>query len=522
VPRPDVVVSLTDPPIIGLVALLVARRSGARFVLLCQDVFPDVAKLLEDFQSETINRLLDWINRFVIRKADCVVVVGETMRARLIEEKGADIQRIKVIHNWVDCSSIVPGPKRNAFALAHGFADEFVVMHSGNIGLSQGLDSVVGAAGKLTAFPDIKVVFVGDGVKKSSLEAQVQTLGLQNVRFLPYQPKEDLKDSFATADVFIVSLKRGLAGYIVPSKLYGILAAGRPYVAAVEEKSEVTAITKKFDCGLLTEPGNPEDLAEKILSLYHDLPLTQRLGSNARQAAFEFDRRVQVRAYYELFQGLVGSRMAISQYRSSLLKRPFDVLLSGLALLISAPVWGPISLGIKLEDGGQIFYAQDRVGRGGRRFRSWKFRSMVPDADRNYGPLQTGENDIRVTRVGKVLRATAMDELPQLWNIFMGDMSFVGPRALLPDEIEVRNSKIGHLGSTSLEEVPGYEERHTVRPGLTGLAQIYAPRDIPRRHKFKYDLLYVKKQTFWLDVKLIALSLWITLRGKWESRSKKF
>lgn len=115
-----------------------------------------------------------------------------------------------------------------------------------------------------------------------------------------------------------------------------------------------------------------------------------------------------------------------------------------------------------------------------------------------------------------------MDELPQLWNIFMGDMSFVGPRALLPDEIEVRNSKIGHLGSTSLEEVPGYEERHTVRPGLTGLAQIYAPRDIPRRHKFKYDLLYVKKQTFWLDVKLIALSLWITLRGKWESRSKKF
>jgi lipopolysaccharide/colanic/teichoic acid biosynthesis glycosyltransferase len=147
---------------------------------------------------------------------------------------------------------------------------------------------------------------------------------------------------------------------------------------------------------------------------------------------------------------------------------------------------------------------------------------MVPDADRNYGPLQTGENDIRVTRVGKVLRATAMDELPQLWNIFMGDMSFVGPRALLPDEIEVRNSKIGHLGSTSLEEVTGYEERHTVRPGLTGLAQIYAPRDIPRRHKFKYDLLYVKKQTFWLDVKLIALSLWITLRGKWESRSKKF
>ena len=143
---------------------------------------------------------------------------------------------------------------------------------------------------------------------------------------------------------------------------------------------------------------------------------------------------------------------------------------------------------------------------------------MVPDSDAKFGPLQASDRDSRVTRVGRLLRATAMDELPQLWNIFKGDMSFVGPRVLLPGEIEVNGN--GEL--IPLEKIPGYEKRHGVRPGLTGLAQVYAPRDIPRRNKFKYDLVYIKKQSFWLDLKLIVLSFWISLRGKWEHRGKKF
>ena len=104
-------------------------------------------------------------------------------------------------------------------------------------------------------------MFIGDGVKRSDLEDKVRALKLENGCFLPVQPKGGLKDSFATADLFLVSLKRGLAGYILPSKLYGILAAGRPYVAAVEEKAEITAIMRKYNCGLLAEPGDPDDLA---------------------------------------------------------------------------------------------------------------------------------------------------------------------------------------------------------------------------------------------------------------------
>ena len=197
-------------------------------------------------------------------------------------------------------------------------------------------------------------------------------------------------------------------------------------------------------------------------------------------------------------------------------KRGLDLTLSGLGLIASAPLWALIAVSVKLADGGPVFFSQDRVGEGGRIFRALKFRSMIPDADAVAGARQASKNDPRITRIGQILRSTAMDELPQLWNIFRGDMSFVGPRALRPGEIETGNDE--HV---EMEDIPGYAERHSVRPGLTGIAQIFAPRDVPRRHKFKYDRLYVRKQSFRLDLRLILLSFWITFRGKWEHRGSK-
>jgi lipopolysaccharide/colanic/teichoic acid biosynthesis glycosyltransferase len=200
--------------------------------------------------------------------------------------------------------------------------------------------------------------------------------------------------------------------------------------------------------------------------------------------------------------------------KEPLLKRPFDVCLAGLGLLVSAPLWGVAALAIKMEDGGPVFFRQQRWGQRGMPIRVHKFRTMIPDADRT---LQATEDDPRITRVGRVLRATAFDEIPQLLNIWKGEMSFVGPRTLPINERQVREDGI----ELPDEQVPGFAERLQVRPGLTGIAQIWAPRDIPRRQKFKYDLLYLKKQSFWLDMKLIGLSFWITFRGRWEAREKK-
>jgi lipopolysaccharide/colanic/teichoic acid biosynthesis glycosyltransferase len=198
-------------------------------------------------------------------------------------------------------------------------------------------------------------------------------------------------------------------------------------------------------------------------------------------------------------------------------KRLFDMIVAGAGLIVLAPVSLLIALGIKLEDGGPVFFMQERVGRGCRVFSAYKFRSMVVDAERLTGAVQATENDPRVTRMGRILRATAFDELPQLWNILRGDMSVVGPRPLRPGEADTTAEGV----QLPLSAIPGYEARHRVRPGLTGIAQVYAPRDLPRTGKFRYDLLYQRKAGFCLDLRLILQSFWITARGRWEDRGRK-
>jgi lipopolysaccharide/colanic/teichoic acid biosynthesis glycosyltransferase len=200
-----------------------------------------------------------------------------------------------------------------------------------------------------------------------------------------------------------------------------------------------------------------------------------------------------------------------------MLKRTFDLLLASVGMLLFAPVAAAIAALIKLDDGGPVFFAQDRVGVGCRVFRVLKFRSMVADAERHTGPVQAAVDDPRVTRVGRLLRATAMDELPQLWSILKGDMSFVGPRPLRPGERD-RTAE----GEVALSDIPGYVERHRVRPGLTGLAQVYAARDLRRAGKFRYDLLYRRRASFCLDLSLIARSIAITALARWDrSRSRR-
>ncbi|MGE0039647.1 MAG: sugar transferase [Vicinamibacterales bacterium] len=199
-----------------------------------------------------------------------------------------------------------------------------------------------------------------------------------------------------------------------------------------------------------------------------------------------------------------------------MIKRAFDVALATVGLVGSAPLWLVIAAAIRLEDGGPVFFTQERVGLHGTVFRAFKFRSMIPDAERETGAVQAAAGDPRVTRVGRLLRATAMDELPQLWNILRGDMSFVGPRPLRPGEADTTAD-----GQLLLSAIPGYRERHEIRPGLTGLAQVFAPRDLRRTGKFRYDRLYRRRAGLCLDLWLIGQSFLITFRGRWEHRGPK-
>ncbi len=305
--RPDVVMAMTDPPIIGLAALAAARRARAPFVFLCEDVFPEVAVLVEDFHSETVNRALAGVNRFLLARADAVVALGETMKRRLVEGKGAAPSVITVIDNWADTEALVPLDRRNAFSAAQGLDDRFVVMHAGNIGLSQSLETVIDAAARLRGDARIVFVFLGDGARRPVLEARAAAAGLDNVRFVPYQPRERLGKTYAAADLFLVSLRAGLSGYIVPSKIYGILAAGRPYVAAVEDDCEVAALTRTYDCGVVVPPGDAAALAGAIAALAADRSRREALGARGRAAALLFDRRRQVAAYAALLRRVASA-----------------------------------------------------------------------------------------------------------------------------------------------------------------------------------------------------------------------
>ncbi len=197
-------------------------------------------------------------------------------------------------------------------------------------------------------------------------------------------------------------------------------------------------------------------------------------------------------------------------------KRALDMGFAVVGLVVTAPVWVVVPVLIWLDDGGPVLFRQSRAGRDGREFQATKFRSMHVDAER-HGARQAVAGDARVTRVGRVLRATAMDEVPQLWNILVGDMSVVGPRALRPGEIEAT----GDGTCVPLEAVPGFDVRSLVRPGLTGVAQIYASRNLPRRLKFRYDRLYIRRYSLWRDVRLILVSIWVSVSGRWEHRGHR-
>lgn len=303
-PRQDVTVALTDPPIIGLAALAARPRRG--MVFLCQDVFPEVASVLEDFQSPVVNALLARVNRFLVARAARTIALGETMARRLVEGKGADPARVSVIHNWADTTAIVPSPKMNPFARAHGLDRKFVVLHAGNLGMSQNLDTAIEAAALLRDRPDILLLFIGGGNRQAALEAAVAAQRLDNVRFLPFQPRDQLRWTYAASDLCLVSLKPGLAGYIVPSKLYPILAAGRPYLAAVEASSEVADLTARHGCGVVVPPGDAAALASAISRLSGDRAQLAAMGSRARDAAALFARDRQVALHAQVLRDIGG------------------------------------------------------------------------------------------------------------------------------------------------------------------------------------------------------------------------
>jgi glycosyltransferase involved in cell wall biosynthesis len=263
-PRPDIVLCMTDPPVVANVALLVSRRFRAPLVVISQDVFPEIAVELGRLTNPVVIGVLRRLVSSYLRRADRIVAIGETMRLRLAV-KGARPERITVIPNWVDTVKLEPQPRDNPWTQRRRLEQRFVVMHSGNIGHAQDLDSLLRSATFLRDLDDLRVLVIGRGARQAELTELVTRLDLDGaVKFLGYQPREQLAQSLSAANLHVVGLARGLSGYVVPSRFYGILAVGRPVIVHADEESETARIVREVGCGIVLPPGRPELIAGAI------------------------------------------------------------------------------------------------------------------------------------------------------------------------------------------------------------------------------------------------------------------
>jgi colanic acid biosynthesis glycosyl transferase WcaI len=279
-PRPDVVLCMTDPPLVANIALPVARRFGAPLIVVTQDVFPEIAVQLKRLEQPLLVGVLRKAIGFALGRADRVVAIGETMRVRL-EEKGVPANRIAVIPNWCDTDAVKPMPRENDWALDHGLAGRFVVMHSGNVGHAQDLDALLRATTLLRDLDDLSVVVIGSGARWEALQGLAARISADAVTFAPFQPADVVSSSLSAADVHFVGLAHGLAGYVVPSRVYGIMAAGKAMIVSADAESETAQLVAEIGCGLVIPPGRPDLVAGAIREARdgrHDLERMGRLG----------------------------------------------------------------------------------------------------------------------------------------------------------------------------------------------------------------------------------------------------
>ena len=305
VSKPDVIFVLSPPLTIGLTAYLVGKLKGVPYCYNVQDIWPEAAVRLGMLRGEYTIRFWERIEKFIYGRARRIFAISEEFSENL-QGKGVPVAKIEVIPNFVDTDFIRPLPRQNAFAARHGLKDKFVVLYAGNVGLSQGLEVVLEAAERLRDQSDVLFQIVGAGSSKAELVAEAERRELSNVRFLPLQAEADVPELYAACDVALIPLRRGLAQNSVPCKTYSIMSSARPYLASVDEGSNVWKLTEHAGCGVCIPPENAQALAAAVLELKADRKRRQLMGVNGRAfVEWQFAREVVTQRYRQALEELV-------------------------------------------------------------------------------------------------------------------------------------------------------------------------------------------------------------------------
>jgi glycosyltransferase involved in cell wall biosynthesis len=277
----DVVMSLTTPPLVATLGLAAARLRGARSLCWVMDIYPELAFELGMLSRRSpAGRLLAGMADFTLRRADGVIALGETMARKL---RAAGAPHVAVVHNWADGDAIRPYPAAgHALREDWRWKDRFVILYSGNLGMVHEFDTVLGAAEMLRDEERVLFAFVGDGPRRAHVEREVARRGLGNVEFRPHVTRDALGQSLTAGDIHLVTLRAGVAGLVVPSKIYGILAAGRPTLYVGPDEGEVADILREGECGVRVGLGDSVALADAVRRYLHDRERREDEGRRAR------------------------------------------------------------------------------------------------------------------------------------------------------------------------------------------------------------------------------------------------
>jgi len=303
----DAVLVVTNPPLLPFAMRLASALRGACCVLLVHDVYPDVLVVTGHLRpSGTRLRVMEWLTRRLYRSMSRVVVIGRDMASRIQARVGAT--PMALIPNWADLEAVTPIDKRRSpVTVSLGLQEKFIVQYSGNMGRSHGLGVIVEAAAQLAGDPSIHFLLVGSGAQRHWLEEQVSARGLPNVTIRDPFPREQLNDVLAACDIAVVSLESGMAGVSVPSRMYNILAAGRPIIAVSDRNSDLAATVERDRVGWVVPPGDTHGLVTAILNARRQGDLME-MGRRARQVAErDYQYRDVVHAFVRLFERLALS-----------------------------------------------------------------------------------------------------------------------------------------------------------------------------------------------------------------------
>lgn len=307
--KPDVVVGFSTPPYIALLALLCRFVRGTKAVYWAMDLYPEVmvpSGMLR--ASSPLYKLLAWVHRQLVRRADATVVLGRCMQQRVLDALTGDAagRKVHMIPVWSDEAGVRPvGRAENRLRAQWGVGDAFVVMYSGNFGIGHDAATILGAMQRLKDRAGIQFVFVGGGKRRPEVEAFIREKGLTNGRYMDYQPREMLAESLSAADIHLISLRAGMEGLIVPSKLYGIMACARPSIFVGPESSEVARVLGEAGCGVVVREGDAEGLARRIEAYAQNVQEVERAGAAAlRSFQGQYTRRASCTAWCELLERL--------------------------------------------------------------------------------------------------------------------------------------------------------------------------------------------------------------------------